>query len=158
MNLSAQIAKHFREVYFGGNWTDANLKSHLADVTWQEAVTKTPATANTIATLVFHIDYYVRAGLMVLEGKQLDAHDKFSFAVPDIQSHADWDKLIQQLWQNAEKFAALVEKLPDSKLNDIFYIEKYGNYYRNLHGVVEHTHYHLGQIVLIKKLVVEHKS
>ena len=33
-----------------------------------------------------------------------------------------------------------------------FFHEKYGNYYRNLHGVIEHAHYHLGQIALIKKM------
>ena len=26
MNLTQQIAKHIREVYFGGNWTSVNLK------------------------------------------------------------------------------------------------------------------------------------
>jgi hypothetical protein len=30
-------------------------------------------------------------------------------------------------------------------------MEKYGNYYRNIHGIIEHIHYHLGQIVLIEK-------
>ena len=36
---------------------------------------------------------------------------------------------------------------------ETFADEKYGHYYRNLHGIIEHTHYHLGQIVLIKKLL-----
>jgi len=31
---------------------------------------------------------------------------------------------------------------------------KYGNYFRNIVGVIEHIHYHLGQIVLIKKILV----
>lgn len=33
MNVTTQIAKHFREVHFGGNWTDVYLKETLADVT-----------------------------------------------------------------------------------------------------------------------------
>lgn len=151
--ITALIAKHFREVYFGGNWTESSLKQHLEGVTWQQATTKTAATDNTIASLVFHIDYYVRAGLIVLEGKDLNAHDKFSFDVPAINSQADWDAFLAQVFANAEKYAGMVEKLPDSKLQETFHIEKYGNYYRNLHGVVEHTHYHLGQLVLVKKLV-----
>ena len=36
MNLTAQIAKHFNDVHFGGNWTSVNLKETLADVTWQQ--------------------------------------------------------------------------------------------------------------------------
>ena len=33
MNLTAQIAKQLKAVYFGGNWTWVNLKENLADVT-----------------------------------------------------------------------------------------------------------------------------
>jgi len=45
--------------------------------------------------------------------------------------------------------------LPESKLSETFLDEKYGNYYRNIHGIIEHTHYHLAQIVLIKKLLLQ---
>ena len=156
MTVPAQIAKHFREVYFGGNWTSVNLKDTLKDVSWQEATTKA-GSLNTIAALVFHINYYVSAILKVLHGEQLNAHDKYSFDLSPIQSGEDWEKLLNKTWKDAEDFASLVEQLPESKLSETFAQEKYGNYYRNLHGVIEHTHYHLGQIVLIKKLVVVHK-
>ena len=151
MNLPAQIAKHFREVHVGGNWTSVNLKDTLKDVSWQEATTKA-GSLNTIAALVFHINYYVSAILKVLQGEQLNAHDKYSFDLPPIQSREDWEKLLNKTWKDTEDFASLVERLPESKLNETFAQEKFGNYYRNLHGVIEHTHYHLGQIVLIKKL------
>ncbi len=64
MNLPSQIAKHVREVYFGGNWTSSNLKDNLADVNWQQATTQV-YNLNTIAILVFHISYYVNAVLKV---------------------------------------------------------------------------------------------
>ena len=34
-----QIALHCEQVFFGGNWTASNLQEHLADVTWEEALT-----------------------------------------------------------------------------------------------------------------------
>jgi len=154
MNLTAQIAKHFREVHFGGNWTSSNLKDHLADVTWQQATTQVYS-INPIATLVYHINYYVSAILKVLRGEPLDAHDKYSFDLPPILSQEDWEKLLDKTWTDAEDFAILVEQLPESKLGENFSDEKYGSYYRNIHGVIEHTHYHLGQIVLIKKILLE---
>jgi hypothetical protein len=43
--------------------------------------------------------------------------------------------------------------MPEEKLNDFFALEKYGTYQRNFHGLIEHTHYHLGQIAILKKLV-----
>ncbi|MBL7724092.1 MAG: DUF1572 domain-containing protein [Chitinophagaceae bacterium] len=152
MNIAGQIAKHFREVHTGGNWTSVNLKETLADVSWQQAITKVHS-FNTIATLVFHTNYYVSAVTKVLQGESLNAKDKYSFDHPPILSQKDWEKMLDKIWADAENFASLIEQLPGSKLEEIFTDEKYGNYYRNLHGIIEHTHYHLGQIVLIKKIL-----
>lgn len=152
MNLTAQIAKHFREVYFGGNWTSVNLKDSLVGITWQQATAQVHS-FNTIAMLVFHINYYVSAVLEVLEGGSLNAHDKYSFDVAPVDSDKDWEILLAKTLKDAENFATLVENLPESKLWEDFSGKKYGNYYRNLHGLIEHTHYHLGQIILIKKIV-----
>jgi len=60
---------------------------------------------------------------------------------------------VEKAKKAALKLADLTEALPESRLQETFADEKYGNYYRNLHGLIEHTHYHLGQIVLIKKLL-----
>lgn len=154
MNLPVQIAKHLREVYFGGNWTASNLKEHLAAVTWQQATTKVYS-FNTIATLVYHINYYVSAAIEVLQGGPLDAHDKYSFDHPPVLCEEDWKELLDRTWAEAESLAALIEQLPEQILLEDFTDKKYGNYYRNLHGIIEHAHYHLGQIALIKKMLVE---
>ncbi len=154
MTASLQIAKHFRDVHFGGNWTSENLKDQLAGVTWQQAATPVHS-LNTIAALVYHINYYVSAVLKVLRGGPLDAHDKYSFDCPPVRSPEDWDRLQNKLWADAEAFIILVEQLPDSRLEENLADAKYGNYYRNLHGIIEHTHYHLGQIAIIKKMLNE---
>ncbi len=151
MNLTKKIANQFREAFFGNNWTDSNLKDNLANVTWQQAITKVH-NFYTIAALVFHINYYVTAVLKVLEGNQLNASDKYSFDLPPIQSQKDWGNFLNEIWTNIENFCKLIEQMPESKLWENVAVEKYGNYYRNIHGIVEHLHYHLGQIVLIKKL------
>ncbi len=154
MNLTGQIAKLFRDVHYGGNWTSVNLKENLADITWQQATTKVYS-FNTIATLVYHMNYYVSAVLKVLQGEPLNASDKYSFDHPPIRSGEDWEKLLDKTWTDAENFAGLIEQLPETKLWETFSDEKYGNYYRNIHGIIEHIHYHLGQIVLIKKLLLQ---
>ena len=154
MKLTTQIAKHLREVYFGGNWTYSNLKDHLADVTWQQATTQVYS-FNTIATLVFHMNYYIDAVLKVFQGEPLNAKDKYSFDHPPIHSQEDWEKMLEKTWTDAENFANLIEKLPEDQLWEILSEKKYGNYYRNIHGIIEHNHYHLGQIVLIKKILLQ---
>src|SRR5215203_1036123 len=157
MNLVAQIAKHFRAVHFGDNWTAVNLKDSLAGITWQQAITQVYS-FNTIVALVYHMNYYVNAVLKVLQGQPLTASDKYSFDVPPILSPEDWEKLLNKTWVDAESFARKIEDLPETKLEEIFMEEKYGNYYRNLHGIIEHIHYHLGQIVLIKKILLSGKN
>ena len=89
----------------------------------------------------------------MLKGEPLHAHDKYSFDVPPIQSQQDWQSLTDTVWHDAEELAGLIEQLPDETLDTIFIKEKYGNYLRNFQGLAEHTHYHLGQIVLIKKML-----
>src|SRR5450432_4761002 len=115
MNLGAQIAKQFRDVHFGGNWTASNLKENLADITWQQATTKLYS-FNTIATLVYHMNYYVNAVLKVLQGEPLNARDKYSFDHPPILSQEDWEKLLDKTRTDAETFASLIEQLPEIKL------------------------------------------
>jgi hypothetical protein len=154
MSVTAQIAKHFRDVHFGGNWTFSNMKDNLADISWQQATTKVYS-FNTIATLVYHMNYYVSAVTKVLEGEMLNASDKFSFDHPPVNSQDDWEKMLDKTWTDAENFVRLIEQLPEAKLWEDFSEGKYGNYYRNLHGIIEHCHYHLGQIVLIKKILLQ---
>ena len=152
MSITKQLAKHVRDMHFGGNWTVTNLKTVLADVTWQQAVTKVHD-LNTIAALTYHINYFITVVTKVLAGGPLDGSDKVSFSHPPIESQADWDMLLQRIWQEAETFATYIEQLPNSRLDDLFLEPKYGTWYGNLGGIAEHFHYHLGQIVIIKKLV-----
>lgn len=151
MTLAKSIAKHFREVFLGGNWTYVNLRETLADVDLKMAIKKTEG-FNSIAALSFHIGYYVAAVLKVLQGEKLNASDKYSFDVPLIETEDDWKKLTNKIFEDAETFANLIEQMPDEKILEDFPESKYGSYYRNLCGIIEHTHYHMGQIVILKKI------
>jgi len=151
MKYTTQIANQFREVYLNGTWIATNFKTELSTVSWKQATTKV-GNLNTIADLAFHINYYVAGVAQVLEGGSLDIRDKYSFDRPPINSQADWETLLTQMWSDAERFANLVEQLPDEKLKEGFVDEKYGNFHRNILGMIEHSYYHLGQVVLLKKL------
>ncbi|MDG1331719.1 MAG: hypothetical protein P8P74_05275 [Crocinitomicaceae bacterium] len=89
----------------------------------------------------------------VLNGKALTSKDELSFLCPEISSDADWQKIQNTAWKNAEGAALLIEGLPEDQLKEAFTDEKYGSYFRNIHGMIEHMHYHLGQIVILKRLI-----
>jgi len=152
MKNTEQIAKHLIDVHFGANWTGANLKAKLADVTWRQATARV-GSFHSIATLVFHMNYYVAATIQVLRGGTLDAKDELSFDSPPVESARDWENLKDKTWSEAEELASLVERMPDDQLSEFFVEEKYGTYFRCLQGPVEHCHYHLGQIAMVKTLL-----
>lgn len=152
MQLPQYLSSHFRAVFFGGNWTVSNLKDTLAGVTVEQA-TKQVHGFNTIAMLTYHIGYFVSALHSVLKGEALTANDKFSFNCPPLTTQQDWDNLVTNTLNEAEEVATLIEQMHEAIVWETFVNEKYGNYYRNIAGITEHTHYHLGQIALIKKLV-----
>lgn len=152
LKTTKHIARQLREVYFGKNWSGPYLQQIIQDVTWEESVTKVH-NFNTIATLVFHMNYYPKGVSQYLNGKPLEIRDKYSFDHPPIQSKEDWELFLKDIFTSGEKFAQQIEKLPDSILNKTFYDKVYGTYARNLMGIIEHFHYHLGQIVIIKKLL-----
>ena len=157
MKDTGQIAKHLRDLHFGGNWTAVSLKDKLDGVTWQQATTAI-GTHNTIAALVFHMNFFVEATSRVLQGGPLDAKDEFSFDCPPISSEADWESLLNKTWSDAEQLAWLIEKMPDEQLSQPFVDEKYGTYFRCLLGPIEHGYYHLGQISILKTLLQDGES
>lgn len=146
----AIIADHIKQVYIGGNWTAVNLRDTLDGVGWEMA-TKKVESFHSIAELVYHMNYFVTVVLKVLYGEPLKGDDAVSFDCPPINSEADWKALQKKVFEEVEEFAVLVAALPEEQLWELIGDSKYGTYYRNLHGIIEHCHYHLGQIVLIKK-------
>lgn len=152
MSPAAILSKHFNEFYFGGNWTSVHFKSVISDVSFEQASIKIND-LNSILSLVFHIHYYVNGITKVLEGGPLDIKDTYSFDHPVISSQEEWKDFLNKIWEEGAHFASLVASLPAEKLDDDFTDPKYGSYFRNLMGVVEHGHYHLGQIMIIKKIM-----
>jgi uncharacterized damage-inducible protein DinB len=150
---SKQLAKRIRELFLDGRWiANTNYKDQLSAITREQA-TKKINSLNSIADLTFHINYYLAGLIRVFEGGQLDIHDKFSFALPPVETESDWNRMASELVSNAERFANVVEQMPDAALEQAFVEEKYGTNLRNIEAIIEHGYYHLGQVSLIRKML-----
>jgi len=155
MERNKKLANRLHEVLLNGRWiANTNYKLQIESVTWKQATQKI-GTLNTIATLTFHINYYLAGIINVFKGSKLDIRDKYSFDMQPLESETDWKSLINEFLFNSEEFIKEVANMPDYKLDEIFVDEKYGTYLRNIEGVIEHSYYHLGQISLIKKMIIE---
>lgn len=152
MEHTYQLATRFREVILNGTWiANTNYKEQLSGLDWQIA-TKKIESLNTIAALAQHIHYFINGLNNVFNGGTLDIKDKFSFDFNPITSQKGWENFLILFWYDAEKFASFIEQMQQEQLNQVFVDQKYGTYQRNIDGIIEHSYYHLGQIVLIKKL------
>ena len=151
MKLSIYLSNRLKEVFTEGKWVlGTNFKEQIIDLDWVQATQKI-ADFNTIADLTFHIDYYVAGVAKVLKGGTLDIKDKYSFDSPPIKSERDWQNLVSKFCFDVEEFIELVGKMSDEKIWSDFVDKQYGTYHRNIDAMIEHTYYHLGQIILIKK-------
>jgi len=153
MKLTKQLSDRLKEVFLEGKWVaGTNFKDEISDLDWEHANTKI-GPLNSIADLTFHIHYYIAGVLKVLEGGPLDIKDKYSFDAPPIYSSQDWKNLIDRFCRDSEKVVNMIENIPEKMFTNTFVDQKYGSYHRNIDVLIEHGYYHLGQIILIKKLI-----
>lgn len=155
MENSDQIASRLEEVLLKGKWiANTNYIEIASDISYEQANIKI-GNLNTIAILVQHISYYVNGVLNVFINGELNISDKNSFSFQEINLQKEWLNILTDFSNNSLKLIQQVRNLNDSHLDEIFIDKKYGTYRRNIEAMIEHCYYHLGQISLIKKMVLE---
>jgi len=153
MKLNEYLADRLKEIFTEGKWVlGTNFKEQIINLDWTQATQKIDS-FNTIADLTFHVDYYIAGVTNVLKGGTLDIRDKYSFDSPPIKSEEDWKNLVNKFCLDSEEFIEHVKIMTDDKIVSDFVDKQYGTYYRNIDALIEHTYYHLGQIILIKKRI-----
>ena len=153
MKRTEYLSTRLREVLLDGKWiANTNVKEQITAINEKQATHQT-GDLNTIAALTFHLTYYLKGILNVFNGGDLEIRDKYSFDLPDITSEEDWNSLVSDFVSSSEKFIQDVETMDDEQLDEDFVKSTYGSYYRNIEGVIEHSYYHLGQMVLLSRLL-----
>jgi hypothetical protein len=77
------------------------------------------------------------------------------FDVPFLNSKEEWGSLIEKTKQSFMVLSEAVHDFPEDRLMDNYAPSIPSTFYRNIQGCVEHAHYHLGQIVILKNLVTQ---
>lgn len=152
MNILTQISTHLLDAIEGENWTDVNMMDSLSDVTVREATLKTKASPNTIASLVNHLIYWNRVMIQRINGIRVNIPDINGSDVPNLASEEDWTNLKHELVASAHELSGAIKKVDEGRLSEPI-LPEHSSTYKSLHGIVEHLHYHLGQIVILKKLI-----
>jgi uncharacterized damage-inducible protein DinB len=153
MENKTQLGKRFRDVILNNSWVANNsFMNQLSDLSLEMAQYKFPE-IHTISELAQHVHYYVAGVLNVLKGGNLEIRDAYSFDFKPLDDQEAWNNFLFAFWRDAAVFAEEVERMDDSQLDAVFVKKEYGTYHFNINTLIEHSYYHLGQIILIKKLI-----
>ena len=153
MENNRELAKRFSDVILNNSWVANNsYKNQLTDLPLEVVLFKYQSLHN-IAALAQHVHYYIAGILNVFNGGNLDIKDIYSFDFPPINTIEQWHTFLAVFWTDAASFTQKLEEMDENTLNSIFVKKEYGTYHFNINTLIEHSYYHLGQIVLIKKLI-----
>ncbi len=149
------LAARVREVLLDGTWiANTNWQDQIRQTSWTDA-RRPVASLNSVFTLTVHVHYYVAGILDYLRTGKLRISDQHSFDLPPMEGPQDWDQLRDRFAADGEAFVQAVAGLSAEALDAVFVDPRYGDCRRNIDGLIEHSYYHLGQVVLIRKLLAE---
>ena len=146
-----RIADQLRRAHEGGAWHGPAINELLAGVTAEQAAARPFDGAHSLWELVAHVEAWERAILRRLGGDPAaiyNTEEDWS-AVADA-SEETWRAAQEKL---AETYTALREavlRLDDAQLDEPI-LPEMSTRYVSLHGAIQHTLYHAGQIALVKR-------
>lgn len=157
MKIRHQLAQHLIDVHRGNNWTEVCITDILKDVSWVQASIIPPFSPNSIAMLLHHITYWNRIVMQRAMGQTPEINPENGMNAPVLKSDVDWQQLQIDNLHSCEELANIIEGYdPGNILSPI--LPGHSSAYRNFQGQVEHIHYHLGQIQMIKKFLNAQKG
>ncbi|PWB26962.1 DinB family protein [Flavobacterium sp. HTF] len=152
MSESKRISNLYQSIYNGNPWLEVTLADTLENITASQAYKKINPNLNTIWEIVNHLIQWRRTILSRVQGEIVNAPDHNYFVPVLDSSEAAWEQSLQSLAKSQELWNAFFENFDDADFAKI-YASNNHTYYEHIHGIIQHDVYHLGQIVILKKLL-----
>ena len=143
---TARIADQLRRSVEGEAWHGPCLQEALAGVTAEQAMAKPVAGAHSIWELLLHITAWAGAARKRLGGDPSPLSGEGDWPVLS----GEWSDAIAAMESEFQALRQAVSALPDEDLTKTVPGQEYDNYFL-LHGIVQHTLYHCGQILLLRR-------
>lgn len=152
MKETKRIIHLFEKGYNGSPWIDVNLVDTLRSVTPEQALKKIKPTSNSIWEITNHIISWRKTVLKRVQGEVIKTPSHNYFIKVKSGSKADWKKTLDELAATQKDWIKFLKNFKKSKLEEVY--EPNGmSYYEHIQGILQHDVYHLGQIVMLTKLV-----
>ena len=136
-----RIATQLTRSVQGPAWHGPSLQAALAGVTARQAALKPIPAAHSIWEIAGHAGAWMRIVRLRIEGRGPKSVPKaINFPVPRRGTVQEWRKVIAGVRRESARLARTIRALDDERLP-----------YLAAHGIVQHTTYHAGQIMLLRK-------
>lgn len=151
MKETQRIIQLFEKGYSGNPWIDVNLVDVLQDISPEQAIKKLHPEANSIWEITNHIISWRENVLQRVKGEEMQtpAHNYF---IPLQKGAINWKQTLKRLETSQQEWITFLNDLKEPAL-EMIYKPNEMSYYEHIHGILQHDVYHLGQIVMLTKLI-----
>lgn len=152
MKETDRILKSFEDLFSGDPWLDVNLMDTIDGIPARQASRRIAPGRNTIREILHHVVQWRMTVLQRIQGEEVSSPDHNYLLPIEDSSEAGWEETIDQLKRSQEKWTYFLRTW-DQKEFDTVYPGNKMTYYEHVQGILQHDSYHLGQVVLLSKLV-----
>ena len=149
-----RIRDQFRRAFDGEAWHGPSVLQLLNGIDSQQAAAHPIPGAHSIWELTLHIAAWESACKRRLEGDPAQLTDAEDWQPVDDTSDAAWEGAKQYLLDTHRQLLDAIARLDESRLDEPIIKDPntpFSSVYVTLHGGVQHTLYHAGQIAMLKK-------
>jgi uncharacterized damage-inducible protein DinB len=145
-----RLLSQLRRAYEGEAWHGPALTHILAGVTAAQAARRPLASSHTIWEIVLHISAWESAVTGRLEGRYTAEPDEGDWPEVGKTDDAAWQATLAKLDRTHHELREAVSRFDEDRLHERLAEGKESAFFA-INGVIQHTLYHAGQIVLLKK-------
>lgn len=151
-----RIADQLHRAFAGEAWHGPAVVEILEGITAQQAAARTLHGAHSIWEITLHIAAWERAVLRRLQGDRAELPTEEDWPAATEADEQAWERAKEALRHNHDELRSAISLLDESRLAQPI-IEGMSSVYVTLHGIIQHSLYHAGQIALLKKASCEDK-
>jgi len=152
MKEPERITKLFEDLYNGSPWIDVSIMDTLKDISAEQSAKKVTPGRNSIWQIVNHMIAWRENVLLRIQGNEIVTPNNNYFTEIENTSETEWQKALERLENSQHQWIAFLKAFEESQFEKI-YPKNRMSYYEHIHGILQHDAYHLGQIVLLSKLM-----
>jgi uncharacterized damage-inducible protein DinB len=149
-----RIIDQLNRAFAGEAWHGPAVMEILDGLTASQAAARPLHSAHSIWELVLHIATWERACRRRLEGDRAQLSPAEDWPAVTGTDELAWRHAKEMLKQAHEELLKAVSEVDESKLDQPI-IAGLSSVYVTLHGVIQHSLYHAGQIAILKKASLE---